>query len=137
VAGKVKTRSGAVRELAAFAQFGSDLDARQKRVLIVVNALSSFLSKNNTIQSRSRNRSGDVGDAKRISRSCSGRSRKEFQSKLQDYLETRKEGLLRSIREKNSSMKISRRNSKLRSMNSKQPGNDLVVSIRINHGLQP
>jgi F-type H+-transporting ATPase subunit alpha len=25
---------------------------------------------------------------------------KEFQSKLQDYLETRKEGLLRSIREK-------------------------------------
>ena len=61
VAGKVKLDLAQFRELAAFAQFGSDLDATTKGKLNVVSASSSCSSRCNTIRSRLKNRSRSCG----------------------------------------------------------------------------
>src|SRR5467141_103474 len=101
VAGRVKLDLAQFRELAAFAQFGSDLDAatqakieRGKRVVEVfkqpqyqpvpveIQAAVLWAMQNGYL---------DPVPVDRV---------KEFQTRLQDYLQTRKEGLLRSIREK-------------------------------------
>src|SRR2546422_7800966 len=101
VAGKVKLDLAQFRELAAFAQFGSDLDAATKARLdrgqrivelfkqtqynpIAVEVQAAILW---TVQN------GHMDDVpvEKI---------KDFQNKLQDFLETRKESLLASIRQK-------------------------------------
>src|SRR5437870_4609544 len=101
VAGRVKLDLAQFRELAAFAQFGSDLDAatqakieRGKRVVEVfkqpqykpvaveVQAAVMWAMQNGFV---------DPVPVDRV---------KEFQNKLQDFLETRKEPLLASIRQK-------------------------------------
>src|SRR5436189_1420941 len=101
VAGRVKLDLAQFRELAAFAQFGSDLDAsttakseRGKRVVEVfkqpqyrpvaveIQAAVLWAVQNGVL---------DDVPVDRI---------KAFQVKLSDYLQTRKESLLRAIREK-------------------------------------
>src|ERR1700719_3610562 len=101
VAGRIKGDLAQFRELAAFAQFGSDLDAktqaqleRGKRIVevfkqpqyqpIQVEVQAGILW---TVQN------GFMDDV-------AVDKIKEFQLKLQDWLQTRKESLLRSIREK-------------------------------------
>src|SRR5256712_7394787 len=101
VAGRIKGDLAQFRELAAFAQFGSDLDAKTQAMLERGKRIVELFKQNQynpmpvevqaailwTVQN---NFLDDVPVDKV----------KEFQLKLQDWLQTRKEGLLRSIREK-------------------------------------
>src|SRR6266536_392437 len=101
VAGRIKGDLAQFRELAAFAQFGSDLDAktqgmleRGKRIVEIFkqpqfNPISVEIQAS-VLWAVQNNFMDDVPVDKI----------KDFQTKLQDYLETRKESLLRSIREK-------------------------------------
>src|ERR1700736_2834423 len=101
VAGKVKLDLAQFRELAAFAQFGSDLDAatrarldRGQRIVELFkqkqyNPLS--VEEQVAVMWALQNGYVDPVAVERV---------KEFQLKLQDWLQTRKEALLRSIREK-------------------------------------
>jgi F-type H+-transporting ATPase subunit alpha len=101
VAGKIKGDLAQYRELAAFAQFGSDLDARTKATLdrgqrivelfkqqqyrplpVELQAVVLFAMQNGYI---------DAVPVDRV---------KEFQDKLQEYISTRKAGLLTNILEK-------------------------------------
>src|SRR5215468_206342 len=101
VAGKVKLDLAQFRELAAFAQFGSDLDAKTQAILergkrvveifkqpqyepvsVEVQAAILWAVQNGYL---------DSVPVERV---------KEYQLKLQDWLQTRKEGLLQVIREK-------------------------------------
>src|SRR6202040_625408 len=101
VAGKVKLDLAQFRELAAFAQFGSDLDAATKARLDRGQRLVELFKQiqNNPIPVEEQvaimwamqNGYIDPVPVDRV---------KEFQTRLQDYLQTRKEGLLRGIREK-------------------------------------
>src|SRR5438067_3731348 len=101
VAGKVKLDLAQFRELAAFAQFGSDLDAATKARLdrgqrivelfkqIQYNPIPVELQV--AVMWAMQNGFIDPVPVERV---------KEFQNKLQDFLETRKESLLESIRQK-------------------------------------
>src|SRR6266536_3447843 len=101
VAGKVKLDLAQFRELAAFAQFGSDLDAATKARLdrgqrivelfkqIQYNPLPVELQV--AVMWAMQNGFVDPVPVERV---------KEFQNKLQEFLETRKEPLLASIRQK-------------------------------------
>src|SRR5258705_1266153 len=101
VAGKVKLDLAQFRELAAFAQFGSDLDAATKARLdrgqrivelfkqIQYNPIPVELQV--AVMWAMQNGFIDPVPVERV---------KEFQNKLQDFLETRKESLLASIRQK-------------------------------------
>ncbi len=101
VAGKVKLDLAQFRELAAFAQFGSDLDAATKARLDRGQRIVELFKQKQynpipveeqvAVMWAMQNGYLDPVPVDRV---------KEFQSKLQDYLQTRKEGLLRSIREK-------------------------------------
>src|SRR6202045_972277 len=101
VAGKVKLDLAQFRELAAFAQFGSDLDAATKARLDRGQRIVELFKQKQynpipveeqvAVMWAMQNGYLDPVPVDRV---------KEFQSKLQDYLETRKESLLRSIREK-------------------------------------
>src|SRR6201990_683856 len=101
VAGKVKLDLAQFRELAAFAQFGSDLDAATKaRLERGQRIVEVFKQKQYTpipveqqvaVMWGMQNGYIDAVPVERV---------KEFQLKLQDWLETRKEPLLRAIREK-------------------------------------
>ena len=101
VAGKVKLDLAQFRELAAFAQFGSDLDAATKARLdrgqrivelfkqIQYNPIPVELQV--AVMWAMQNGFIDPVPVERV---------KEFQNKLQDFLETRKESLLASIGQK-------------------------------------
>ncbi|MEO8439812.1 MAG: F0F1 ATP synthase subunit alpha [Spartobacteria bacterium] len=101
VAGKIKLDLAQFRELAAFAQFGSDLDAATKARLdrgqrivelfkqIQYNPIS--VEEQVAILWAMQNGYLDPIPVDRV---------KEFQKKLQDYLQTRKESVLASIRTK-------------------------------------
>ena len=101
VAGKVKLDLAQFRELAAFSQFGSDLDAATKARLdrgqrivelfkqIQYNPIPVELQV--AVMWAMQNGFIDPVPVERV---------KEFQNKLQDFLETRKESLLASIRQK-------------------------------------
>jgi F-type H+-transporting ATPase subunit alpha len=101
VAGKVKLDLAQFRELAAFAQFGSDLDAATKARLdrgqrivelfkqIQYNPIPVELQV--AVMWAMQNGFIDPVPVERV---------KEFQNKLQDFLEARKESLLASIRQK-------------------------------------
>ncbi|PYK08329.1 MAG: F0F1 ATP synthase subunit alpha [Verrucomicrobia bacterium] len=101
VAGKVKLDLAQFRELAAFAQFGSDLDAatrarldRGQRIVELFkqkqyNPIS--VEEQVAVMWAMQNGYIDPVPVERV---------KEYQLKLQDWLQTRKEGLLRGIREK-------------------------------------
>jgi F-type H+-transporting ATPase subunit alpha len=101
VAGKVKLDLAQFRELAAFAQFGSDLDtatkARLERGQRIVELFKQKLYNPIPVEEQiavmwaMQNGYLDSVPVDRV---------KEFQLKLQDWLQTRKEPLLRSIREK-------------------------------------
>ena len=101
VAGKIKLDLAQFRELAAFAQFGSDLDAATKARLdrgqrivelfkqIQYNPIS--VEEQVAVLWAMQNGYLDPVPVERV---------KEFQTKLQDYLQTRKESVLASIRTK-------------------------------------
>jgi F-type H+-transporting ATPase subunit alpha len=101
VAGKVKLDLAQFRELAAFAQFGSDLDSATKARLdrgqrivelfkqIQFNPIPVELQV--AVMWAMQNGFIDPVPVERV---------KEFQNKLQDFLQTRKESLLASIRQK-------------------------------------
>ncbi len=101
VAGKIKLDLAQFRELAAFAQFGSDLDAATKARLdrgqrivelfkqVQYNPIS--VEEQVAILWAMQNGYLDPIPVDRV---------KEFQKKLQDYLQTRKESVLASIRTK-------------------------------------
>ncbi len=101
VAGKIKGDLAQYRELAAFAQFGSDLDAKTKSILdrgarivelfkqIQYNPVAVELQVA-TLWAMQNAFMDDVPVAKI----------KDFQLKLQDFLNTRKEAVLGKIREK-------------------------------------
>ena len=101
VAGKVKLDLAQFRELAAFAQFGSDLDSATKARLdrgqrivelfkqIQYNPIPVELQV--AVMWAMQNGFIDSVPVERV---------KEFQNKLQDFLQTRKESLLASIRQK-------------------------------------
>jgi F-type H+-transporting ATPase subunit alpha len=101
VAGKIKGDLAQFRELAAFAQFGSDLDAKTKSILdrgarvvelfkqIQYNPLAVELQVA-VLWSMQNGYLDDVAVDKV----------KDFQNKLQDFLNTRKEALLTTIRDK-------------------------------------
>ena len=101
VAGKIKGDLAQFRELAAFAQFGSDLDARTKSQLERGQRIVELFkqSQYNPIAIEQQvavlwsmqNGYMDEIPVDRI---------KEFQNKLQEFLSTRKESVLTSIREK-------------------------------------
>ena len=101
VAGKIKGDLAQFRELAAFAQFGSDLDARTKSQLERGQRIVELFkqSQYNPIPTEQQvavlwsmqNGYMDEVPVDRI---------KEFQNKLQEYLSTRKEAILAAIREK-------------------------------------
>jgi F-type H+/Na+-transporting ATPase subunit alpha len=101
VAGKVKLDLAQFRELAAFAQFGSDLDAATKARLDRGQRIVEVFKQKQynpipveeqvAIMWAMQNGYMDPIPVERI---------KEFQLKLQDYLETRYDKLLASIREK-------------------------------------
>jgi F-type H+/Na+-transporting ATPase subunit alpha len=101
VAGKVKLDLAQFRELAAFAQFGSDLDATTKARLDRGQRIVELFKQKQynpipveqqvSIMWAMQNGYLDAVPVERV---------KEFQNKLQDWLETRKEPLLRAIREK-------------------------------------
>jgi F-type H+/Na+-transporting ATPase subunit alpha len=101
VAGKVKLDLAQFRELAAFAQFGSDLDAATKARLDRGQRIVELFKQKQynpipveeqvAIMWAMQNGYIDPVPVERV---------KEFQLKLQDWLQTRKEALLKSIREK-------------------------------------
>src|SRR6266436_3410936 len=101
VAGKVKLDLAQYRELAAFAQFGSDLDAATRaRLDRGQRIVELFKQKQYTpipveeqvaVMWAMQNGYLDAVPVERV---------KEYQLKVQDWLETRKEALLRTIREK-------------------------------------
>jgi F-type H+-transporting ATPase subunit alpha len=101
VAGKVKLDLAQFRELAAFAQFGSDLDAATKARLDRGQRIVELFKQKqyNPIPVEEQvaviwaMQNGFIDDVP-VDRV------KEFQIKLQDWLQTRKESLLRSIRDK-------------------------------------
>ena len=101
VAGKVKLDLAQFRELAAFAQFGSDLDtatrARLDRGQRIVELFKQKqynpipVDEQVAVMWAMQNGYLDAVPVDRV---------KEYQLKLQDWLQTRKEGLLGTIREK-------------------------------------
>jgi F-type H+-transporting ATPase subunit alpha len=101
VAGKVKLDLAQFRELAAFAQFGSDLDtatrARLDRGQRIVELFKQKqynpipVEQQVAVMWAMQNGYIDSVPVERV---------KEYQLKLQDWLQTRKEPLLRAIREK-------------------------------------
>ena len=101
VAGKVKGDLAQFRELAAFAQFGSDLDAKTKAQLErgqrIVELFKQIQYRPLPVEEQvavlwsMQNGYLDQVPVDRI---------KEFQLKMQDYLSTRKEGVLAAIRDK-------------------------------------
>jgi F-type H+-transporting ATPase subunit alpha len=101
VAGKVKLDLAQFRELAAFAQFGSDLDAGTKARLDRGQRIVELFKQTQynpipvelqvAVMWAMQNGFIDSVPVERV---------KEFQNKLQDFLETRKESLLASIRQK-------------------------------------
>jgi len=101
VAGKVKLDLAQFRELAAFAQFGSDLDAATKARLDrgqrIVELFKQIQYNPIPVEEQvavlwaMQNGYLDPVPVERV---------KEFQTKLQDYLQTRKESVLASIRTK-------------------------------------
>ncbi|MEO5754635.1 MAG: F0F1 ATP synthase subunit alpha [Chthoniobacterales bacterium] len=101
VAGKIKLDLAQFRELAAFAQFGSDLDAATKARLDrgqrIVELFKQIQYNPIPVEEQvavlwaMQNGYLDPIPVDRV---------KEFQSKLQDYLQTRKESVLASIRSK-------------------------------------
>src|SRR4051812_41463716 len=101
VAGKVKLDLAQFRELAAFAQFGSDLDAGTKARLDRGSRIVELFKQTQynpipveeqvAILWAMQNGYLDTVPVDRV---------KEYQAKLQDYLQTRKESLLKNIREK-------------------------------------
>src|SRR3954470_22690553 len=101
VAGKVKLDLAQFRELAAFAQFGSDLDAATKarldRGLRIVELFKQVqynpipVEEQVAVMWAMQNGYLDSVPVERV---------KEYQVKLQDYLQTRKDSLLQTIREK-------------------------------------
>src|SRR5260221_969239 len=101
VAGKVKLDLAQYRELAAFAQFGSDLDAATRaRLDRGQRIVELFKQKQYTpipveeqvaVMWAMQNGYLDAVPVERV---------KEYQLKLQDYLQTRKASLLQTIREK-------------------------------------
>ncbi|HJX99168.1 MAG TPA: F0F1 ATP synthase subunit alpha [Chthoniobacterales bacterium] len=101
VAGKVKLDLAQFRELAAFAQFGSDLDAATRARLDRGQRIVELFKQKQyspipveeqvSIMWSMQNGYIDAVPVERV---------KEFQLKLQDWLQTRKEPLLRAIREK-------------------------------------
>src|SRR5205823_2281949 len=98
VAGKVKLDLAQFRELAAFAQFGSDLDAATKARLERGQRIVELFKQNqyNPIPVEEQvgvlwamqNGYLDAVPVEKV---------KQFQNKLQDYLRTRKESLLATI----------------------------------------
>jgi F-type H+-transporting ATPase subunit alpha len=101
VAGKVKLDLAQFRELAAFAQFGSDLDAATKARLDRGQRIVELFKQKQynplpvelqvAVMWAMQNGFLDPVPVDRV---------KEFQTKLQDYLETRKGTLLATIRDK-------------------------------------
>ncbi|MEP7014850.1 MAG: F0F1 ATP synthase subunit alpha [Verrucomicrobiota bacterium] len=101
VAGKVKLDLAQFRELAAFAQFGSDLDAgtkarldRGQRIVELFKQVQYNpipVEEQVVVMWAMQNGYLDPIPVDRV---------KEFQAKLQDYLQTRKESLLATIRDK-------------------------------------
>src|SRR5438067_11336989 len=101
VAGKVKLDLAQFRELAAFAQFGSDLDAATKARLDRGQRIVELFKQTQynplpielqvAVMWAMQNGFIDPVPVERV---------KEFQNKLQDFLETRKQSLLTSIRQK-------------------------------------
>src|SRR5256886_14931488 len=101
VAGKVKLDLAQFRELAAFAQFGSDLDAATKARRDRGERIAELFKQRRfnpipveeqvSIMWAMQNGFLDSVPVDRV---------KEFQLKLQDWLQTRKESLLRTIRDK-------------------------------------
>jgi F-type H+-transporting ATPase subunit alpha len=101
VAGKVKLDLAQFRELAAFAQFGSDLDAATKARLDRGQRIVELFKQKQynpipveqqvAVMWAMQNGYLDTVPVERV---------KEYQIKLQDWLETRKEVLLQSIRDK-------------------------------------
>jgi len=101
VAGKIKLDLAQFRELAAFAQFGSDLDAatkarldRGQRIVELFNQIQYNpipVEEQVAVLWAMQNGYLDPVPVERV---------KEFQTKLQDYLQTRKESVLASIRTK-------------------------------------
>jgi F-type H+-transporting ATPase subunit alpha len=101
VAGKVKLDLAQFRELAAFAQFGSDLDAATKARLERGQRIVELFKQKQynpisveeqvSVMWAMQNGYLDTVPVERV---------KEFQTKLQDWLQTRKEPMLRAIREK-------------------------------------
>lgn len=101
VAGKIKGDLAQYRELAAFAQFGSDLDARTKATLDrgarIVELFKQAQYKPISVELQAailwamQKGFFDAVPADRV---------KETQNKLSEFLETRKEGLLKKISEK-------------------------------------
>lgn len=101
VAGKVKLDLAQFRELAAFAQFGSDLDTATKARLDRGQRIVELFKQTQyhplpvelqvAVMWAMQNGFIDPVPVDRV---------KEFQNKLQDFLETRKESLLTSIRQK-------------------------------------
>ena len=101
VAGKIKGDLAQFRELAAFAQFGSDLDAKTKALLdrgarivelfkqVQYNPLP--VEEQVAVLWAMQNGYLDEVPVERV---------KEYQAKLQDHLATRKESTLAKIREK-------------------------------------
>jgi len=97
----VKLDLAQFRELAAFAQFGSDLDAATKARLDRGQRIVELFKQKQynpisveeqvAVMWAMQNGYIDPVPVERV---------KEFQTKLQDYLQTRKEGLLSSIRDK-------------------------------------
>src|SRR3989440_6988803 len=101
VAGKVKLDLAQFRELAAFAQFGSDLDAAtrarldrgQRIVELFKQKQYNPIPVDEQVAVMWAMQNGFIDDVP-VDRV------KEFQLKLQDWLQTRKEALLRTVREK-------------------------------------
>ncbi|MBA3960551.1 MAG: F0F1 ATP synthase subunit alpha [Chthoniobacterales bacterium] len=103
VAGKIKLELAQFRELAAFAQFGSDLDAatkarldRGQRIVELFKQVQYSpipVEEQVAILWAMQNGYLDPVPVDRV---------KEFQTKLQDYLQTRKESVLTNIRAKKS-----------------------------------
>jgi F-type H+-transporting ATPase subunit alpha len=101
VAGKVKLDLAQFRELAAFAQFGSDLDVATKARLDRGQRIVELFKQKQynpipveeqvAVMWAMQNGYLDPVPVERV---------KEFQIKLQDYLQTRKESLLAAIRDK-------------------------------------
>jgi F-type H+-transporting ATPase subunit alpha len=101
VAGKIKGDLAQFRELAAFAQFGSDLDPKTKAMLDrgarIVELFKQTQYKPLSVEVQSATlwsmQNGFVDDVP-VSKV------KDFQDKLQDFMVTRKESVLSQIREK-------------------------------------